>query len=241
MGKGVHYDFQDFNPDFERVVEIYNAWGSSEMIGGARPITGNIEQTAVGSIVEALKRNCRFGFVGGGLDDRGIYQDCYESDQVQYSPGMTGIICEKYTRESMLEGLMRRSCYATTGPKIILGFYIAGQRMGSELSTATKPGLQANRHISGYVASATKLKQIEIIRNGTVLHLFHPQGHHFDYYYDDQESPQQIALDGRGKDPFVFYYLRVTQEDGHMAWSSPIWIDFLSSSTRPIPRKQESA
>ena len=24
---------------------------------------------------------------------------------------------------------------------------------------------------------------------------------------------------------FAFYYLRVTQADGHMAWSSPIWVD----------------
>ena len=38
MGKGLQYDFKDFNPDFERVVEIYNAWGSSEDMGCLRPI-----------------------------------------------------------------------------------------------------------------------------------------------------------------------------------------------------------
>lgn len=31
--------------------------------------------------------------------------------------------------------------------------------------------------------------------------------------------------DPQGKQPFVFYYLRVTQIDQSMAWSSPIWID----------------
>lgn len=30
MGKISRFDFKDFNPEFERVVEIYNAWGSSE-------------------------------------------------------------------------------------------------------------------------------------------------------------------------------------------------------------------
>ena len=36
----------------------------------------------------------------------------------------------------------------------------------------------------------------------------------------------QIALPGTSETPdFVYYYLRVLQEDGHMAWSSPIWID----------------
>ncbi len=29
MGKGSEYDFKNYNPDFERVIEIYNAWGSS--------------------------------------------------------------------------------------------------------------------------------------------------------------------------------------------------------------------
>lgn len=234
MGQGFHFDFNEYNPDFERVVEIYNAWGSSEQKQGERPITGGVKPTPEGSLVEALKKNCRFGFVAGGLDDRGIYNDFFESDQVQYSPGFTGIICEKYTRDSLLEGLYRRSCYATTGPRIIVGFYIAGQRMGSELSTSTKPGLNVNRHISGYVAGTQKLKLIEIIRNGTVIHTFHPQNYFFEYYYDDQESIDRISLDGRGKDPFVFYYLRVTQEDGHLAWSSPIWIDF---SSEPPPPK----
>ena len=236
MGKGLHFDFKEFNPDFERVVEIYNAWGSSEQLNGPRPISGGIAQAAEGSIVEALKKNCRFGFVAGGLDDRGVYNDFFESDQVQYSPGFTGIICEKYTRDSLLEGLYRRSCYATTGPRMIVGFYIAGQRMGSELSTATKPGLNVNRHISGYVAGTEKLKQVELLRNGTVIHTFFPKNYFFEYYYDDQESIDKIGLEAKDKDPFVFYYLRVTQEDGHIAWSSPIWIEFSSGPTIVTPK-----
>lgn len=230
MAKGFHYDFKDFNPDYERVAEIYNAWGSSECKGCARPITGGVEQTQEGSLVEALKRNLRFGFVAGGLDDRGIYNGFFESEQVQYSPGLTAVLCEKYTRESMLDGLYKRCCYATTGQRIIVGFYIAGQRMGSEISSATKPGLNINRHISGYVAGTAKLKKVEVIRNGEVIHTFHPDDYYFDYYYDDQESLEIASLDGRGKDPFAFYYLRVTQSDDHLAWSSPIWVDFSSAS-----------
>ncbi len=32
MGKGLGYDFTNYVPEFERVVEIYNAWGSSECL-----------------------------------------------------------------------------------------------------------------------------------------------------------------------------------------------------------------
>ncbi len=236
MGKGNHFDFKDFNPEFERVVEIYNAWGSSEMAKSSHPITGGLEEAPEGSIVEALKKNLRFGFVAGGLDDRGIYGEFYDSSQAQYSPGHTAIICEKQTRESMLEALAKRSCYATTGARIIVGFYIAGHPMGSELSTSIKPGLGINRHLSGYVAGTEKLKLIEIIRNGEVLHSFNPTEYHYDYYYDDMEPLDKVTLNGNGSDPFVFYYLRVTQEDGQMAWSSPIWVDV--SSTPPVKGKK---
>ncbi len=226
MGKGSHFDFKDFNPEFERVVEIYNAWGSSEQVNSTHPITGGIEGVQAGSIVEALKKNLRFGFVGGGLDDRGIYSEFYDSDQVQYAPGYTGIICEKYTRESMLDALAKRSCYATSGARIIVGFHIAGHPMGSELSTGLKPGLMVNRHLSGYIAGTTNLKSIEVIRNGEIIHTFQPTEYHYDYYYDDMEPLDKVVLDGgKDKSPFVFYYLRVTQEDGHVAWSSPIWVD----------------
>ena len=227
MGKGFQFDFKEYNPEFERVVEIYNAWGCSERPGGSFPIVGGVEETPEGSIQEALKRNCRFGFVAGGLDDRGIYNDFYDSDQVQYTPGLTGIICDKYNREAVFDALYRRSCYATTGPRIIVGFYIAGQPMGCELSTVKKPGLGVNRHISGYVSATNNLKLIEIVRNGEVIHTFSPTSYHYDYYYDDMDKLSKIALAGKGSPPFAYYYLRVTQEDGQMAWSSPIWVDLV--------------
>lgn len=228
MGKGHHYDFSEFNPEFERVVEIYNAWGSSECTakeGNPFPIKGSINEEAKGSILAALKKNLRFGFVAGGLDDRGIYSSFFDGDQAQYTPGMTGIICQKHTREGMLEALYNRSCFATTGARILMGFYIAGRPMGSELSTAQKKGLLVNRHISGYVAGTDKLKVVEVVRNGEVIHTFHPDNYHFDYYYDDMENLERVALKEKKAGQFAFYYLRVIQEDGHMAWSSPIWVD----------------
>ncbi|MFN0065788.1 MAG: DUF3604 domain-containing protein [Chlamydiales bacterium] len=230
MGKTTAFDFETFNPDFERVVEIYNAWGCSEQTkkeGNPFPISGEVVEEASGSIQEALKRNCRFGFVGGGLDDRNVFAPLAESEkQKLYSPGLTGIICEKYTRDNLMEALYRRSCYATTGARIIVGFYIAGQKMGSELTLSSKVGLAVNRHISGYVAGTAKITLIEIIRNGKVLHTIKPEEkYHLDYFYDDMEPLKKVTLDSKGNHPFTYYYLRITQEDGHMAWSSPIWID----------------
>jgi len=229
MGKTTAYDFKDFNPEFERVVEIYSAWGSSEGGKGepnSFPIKGKVKEEACGSIQKALQKNLRFGFVAGGLDKRGVFKEFTENKQTQYAPGLTGIIAEKYNREQLFEALQNRRCYATTGARIIVGFYIAGQPMGSELSTESKPGLHVNRHLSGYVAGTDKIKLVEIIRNGKTLHEIKPDNqYHIDYYYDDMEEFSKVTLEVKGSLPFAYYYLRVTQEDGQMAWSSPIWVD----------------
>jgi hypothetical protein len=243
MGKGMEFDFDDFNPEFERVVEIYNSWGSSECAkkeGNPRPIKGpaktGVQETEEGSIVRALLQNKRFGFVAGGLDDRGSYADFFEGGQEQYSPGLTAIIAPEYTRAALYEALHNRSCYATTGERIIIGLELAGCPMGSETNTLDKHGLNINRHLAGYVAGSSKLKSIEIIRNGSVIKTFKPDNYHLEFAYDDMTPLLGVVTDAKDKKPpFVFYYLRVTQENGHMGWSSPIWIDYIPG--KPISKR----
>jgi hypothetical protein len=234
MAKGFSYDFKDFEPEFERVVEIYNAWGSSECTkkeGNTLPIKGTGKfgtgEIAEGSLIKALNENKRFGFSGGGLDDRGDYGDFYDSDQVQYTPGLTGIVAESHTRDALVEALYNRSCYATTGERIILGINLAGNEMGSELSTEDKPGFAVNRHLSGFVAGTKTITKVEIIRNGIVIEKISPKDYHYDFAIDDMTPLDEVTIIPKSKEEvaFVYYYLRVTQEDGHMAWSSPIWID----------------
>lgn len=257
MAKGVEYNFENFDPDYERVVEIYNAWGCSEMTkkeGNTRPVSSprslGYPEAAEGSIQKALLNNHRFGFVAGGLDDRGVYSELFESDQEQYSPGLTGIVAPTHTRDALIEALYQRSCYATTGERIIVGLYLAGIPMGKEISTADKPGLAINRHLSGYVAGTTNLKKVEIVRNGKVIKTFEPKAYFLDFTYDDLTPLEKAVTNAKDKKPpFVYYYLRVTQEDGHLAWSSPIWVDYIPLSaipksqvkkaavTKPLPKK----
>lgn len=236
MGKGHEFDFKAWDPDFERVVEIYNSWGSSECTAKeGNPVsiqsTGKkgIQENPEGSIQKALLQNCRFGFVAGGLDDRGIYSDFFDGGQEQYPPGLTAIIAPEHTRASLAEALYQRSCYATTGERMIVGLYLAGQGMGKELSTTEKPGLMINRHLTGYVAGTSDIVKVEIIRNGKVIHTYEPDtGYSFDFAFDDPSPLDKVVIPSKDKrPPFVFYYIRVTQEDGHMAWSSPIWIDYV--------------
>lgn len=233
--KGFSYDFKNFNPEFEKVVEIYNAWGSSESTekeGNPRPIKGKgkktIAQSSEGTLINGLKANCRFGFIASGLDDRGIYSDLYDTDQVQYSPGLTAILAKHHTRSALFDALQKRSCYATTGARMILGLYLAGKGMGAELNTKEKPGLEYNRHLNGYVIGTDTIQKIEIIRNGSTIHTITPDSDKVDFTYDDSDPISNVTLKASNETPpFVFYYIRATQTDGHIAWSSPIWVDLL--------------
>ena len=249
MGKPTVYDFEDFNPEYERVVEIYNAWGSSECSakdGNLCPIKGSgkgsIAESAEGSILKALNSGCRFGFVAGGNDDRGPYGDLFETDQVQYPAGLTAIFAKEHTRVSIFEALASRCCYATTGEKIIMDLTIAGYHMGSEVDTKTRPGLEYNRHIVGFAIGTKPFTEAVLIRNGKVWKNLELTGEKVEFAIDDTDLLSQITLPSKRKEdaaPFVYYYLRVTQSDGHRAWSSPIWVDYTGKleTKRPARKK----
>ena len=240
MGKDIDSNFSDYNPDYEPVVEIYNAWGSSECTekeGNWRPISsktsGGVKEAKQGSIREALNKNCRFGFVAGGLDDRGVFHGLHGSDQIQYSAGMTAVNATAQTRDAIATALQQRSCYATTGERMIIGMKIADHPIGSELTTKTKPGLAYVRYITGYVVGTCELESVEIIRNGEVFKKFEPKDFKFEFELDDTEPLEKISLPSEGKLPFTYYYLRARQADGHIAWASPIWVDLDSEIAPP--------
>ncbi len=247
MSKQHSYNFEDFNPEFEKVVEIYNAWGSSECSakeGNLRPIEGpkqGTSETAEGSVQKALARGHRFGFVAGGYDDRGCYSDLYDAKQTQYSEGLTAILAKEHTKASLAEAIQTRSCYATTGKRIVIAMHIAGFGMGSELDTKNRPGLEFNRHITGYCIGTAPFQEIVIIRNGSVFRKLDVQGDQIDFTIDDTDLLGSIALQpSPDKPPFAYYYLRALQTDGHIAWSSPIWIDLAAkngSSSFPTAKK----
>lgn len=253
MAKGMGYHFTDFNPEYEPAVEIYNAWGSSECTkseGNPKPITAlgkkGIEEDRDGSVRKALNRGYKFGFVAGGMDDRGIFSSFYESDQVQYTPGLTGIITGTQSRDALIQAVKDRSCYATTGARIIMSLDIAGLPMGCVISTKAKPGLVYNRYIKGYVIGTSKIAKVEIFRNGQTIKTFEPKEDHFEFAFDESDMLDKHLLKSEvDESQFVYYYMRTIQEDGHIGWTSPIWIEYhqqeLIAPPKPIKKNSKSS
>lgn len=231
------YNFENFTPEYEHVVEIYNAWGSSECLsseGNTKPIYSKskkgFNEKKEGSIRAALNNNYRFGFVAGGLDDRGIFSKLYDTDQVQYTPGLTAVLSPNHSRDSIIQALMNHSCYATTGARMIIGLNIAEKPMGTKLDIQNKPGLSFNRHITGYAIGTTQIKEITIFRNGKEYKTFKPEADFFEFTMDDSDLLEKLLLKANNGNPeCVYYYMRVIQEDEHIAWTSPIWVDVTPS------------
>jgi hypothetical protein len=245
MGEDSLYDFKDFNLEYERVVEIYNAWGSSETTernGNTLPIDGpdkNQKGTIEGSVINALLNGCRFGFVAGGFDDRGIYKKFYDNNQKQYTKGLTGILAKTHTRDSLFQALYNRSTIATTGDKILVDINIAQMPIGSELNTIQKPGLQYNRFINGFVIGTDIIKEVQIIRNDKIINNFKPNKDTFEFEFNDMENLLDVVIKKENKTPFVFYYLKAIQNNNQTAWTSPIWIDYITdaSTLKKIKKK----
>jgi hypothetical protein len=244
MAKGMSFDFDKFNPEFERVVEIYNAYGSSECskkAGNPKPITANsrkgFSETEEGSIRHALNQGFRFGFVAGGLDEKGIYKDVTEDSQVIYSPGLTAILTSEYSRDAIFSSLYNRRCYATTGDRIVLYFNIAGAPMGSELNSKDKPGLNYNRYIEGFVAATAPIQEVAIFRNGTLFKEFKNQKETFKFEVFDDEPLEKVILTPQLEKPFAYYYIRVILANGHVAWGTPIWIDYVAEEKKKGKKK----
>ena len=111
----------------------------------------------------------------------------------------------------MLAALRARRSYATSGPRAILRFALGATPMGGEV---TAP--QADRTLPLFVAysGTAPVRQVDVVRSGELLPPFGGDGRL------DVELSGELS----GLGPGEWVYVRVVQEDGHAAWSSPIFV-----------------
>jgi Protein of unknown function (DUF3604) len=197
-------NWKEYNPKYQKLVEICSCWGNSEAYGRH-------------SVQHGLEMGHRLGFVGG--TDTHFSQPGRSAFGPFDFGGLTACVATELTRENLWDALAARRCYATTGEKILLDFTINGHLMGSELPLTEKRDI----HIS--VVGAGKIKSIEIIRNNSVWEKIPCNETTFAENITDNQPVKNLLLIPQvgEKRKFIFYYIRVTQENGHQAFSSPIW------------------
>jgi len=200
--------WQDY-PDYIRLFEICQMRGSFEL---DRLEKGVMFAGYGASAQNALAKGLRWGFTGSTDTHLGRPGDrdallCLGTER---RGGMTAVLAKQLTRQALFEALCARRCYATTFARIILDVSVNGQPMGSELTLPPR----AEAHISVAVHGTDTIDRVEIVRNNVDVHCV-------------QEGCEDVSFDWSDQLPAEgssFYYVRVTQRDGEMAWSSPVWI-----------------
>ncbi len=158
-------------------------------------------------------------------------------DLVPGDGGLTAVLTDTLDRPAVFAALAARRCYATTGPPVLLDVRVAGAEMGSRI-TAEGPV-----EIVVRVAGTAPIERVEVVRDledwfAAVRTEQDPAGDAGAFHVYDSARPlaRQVErvestreLELRFSDPSppgeeTSYYVRVTQADGHQAWSSPAWV-----------------
>lgn len=197
-----------FHDSYQRLVEIYSAWGNSEA-GGPY------------SVRAGLRRGHRVGFTGGTDTHEG--QPGTGTHEFGRGAGKTAVYADELTRDGVFEALSARRTYATTGPRILLNVECNGLQMGEE-RTATETDVDS-RTLTIKTIGTDDVTTIDVIRNGEVVKTVAPDCKDITVEWTDEEHLDGVLRprdhpDGRDS---AFYYVRVTQADRHRAWASPIW------------------
>ncbi len=186
------------NPDFagEPVLEIFSDHGSYECENppeNGRAICKPFRPDRCG--VHFLQHGYRYGFVANSDDHKG---------HVGVN-GLTAVYSPSLDRDALLAAYRARQVYATTNARIRLLFTANDALMGSVLPETRHKEFRIE------VAGENRLKRIDLFRNGGLYRTLLPEGIAF---------AQTIAVDSEGPDN---WYVRATQIDNHIAWSSPVW------------------
>ncbi len=223
-------DWKDHSPEHERLVEIFQTRGSFECSpedGNTAPErTGKVRPFATGYVRNALALGWRVGFTAGGDDHSGHWGTEFRFGP--YKQGLMSVETAERTRAAIFEALFNRRTVATTGSRMLLTYKLNGQPLGSALSLKGDPALTSARKLVVEFHGTAPAARVDIIRNNKIVHS-RPGNGQMDLsiaWQDDEPIDKTWMPPAKYcNHPFTFYYVRVTQTDGEIAWASPIWID----------------
>ncbi len=235
-----NWDF--FDNELEKLVEIYSTWGNQEYpFNEGNPIPprykfyghgpharekGVVLEKKGSFVRDALEKGYKLGFTAGGDDHLGIFPSGpIEIENGLYKPGIMGLWAKELSRESLWEALHQRRCYGTTGPRVIIEFYLEQFFMGDIIDLKDHPSFYNKRALIFNLISPILMEKIEIIRNNKIFKKINVNSKKVKEKIIDMENFNCMVLTcDNNKEKFVFYYLRIFLEHNNMAWSSPIWM-----------------
>lgn len=168
---------------------------------------GKPDQIPNHSVLDWLKGGKILGFLG--------VSDSHDG-KPGFNSGLTAVIADTLTRTAIFNAIKNRKVYATTGARIIANFTFNGQfSMGDlvEIERGTVKNFSIN------VVGTDLIKKIEIVKNGEIIKKEVFGTREVDFDFQDQDFLYQS-----------YYYARIFQQNGEMAYLSPIYFKSIPSS-----------
>jgi hypothetical protein len=198
-------DWRDNDPVREPIVEIYQGDRMSYEFEGA-PRSGNDPKTGIepANVAGWFPK----GFINLALGEKG-YKLAFQSSSDHWSTHISFfiIMAEGRDRKSLLDAVLKRRCYGATD-NILVDFRCGDHLMGEELTSTGAPTFRAS------VIGTGKLAKVEILRDSNVIATLPSSGAECKGEWTDPQPRPGTH----------YYYLRVQQSDGELAWGSPIWV-----------------
>lgn len=198
------YPFGYWDDRVARFIEVYSSHGTSEFVDNPRPLNENpqIENKFMQS---ALAQGLKFAVIGAS-DNHDSHPG--RSGWGKYPGGLAGFWVDDLTRESVWDALWNYQTYATSFDRIYMEFKLNGREMGASI-TASGP-----LKLAAYVIGKTDKVSVSVIRDNEEI-------------YTQSSVSGLLELDFEDEPPVGehFYYLRVSQDNGERAWSTPIWVN----------------
>ena len=163
-----------------------------------RPDGGLAEEA---SIWYALDQGYRLGFIAS-------------SDHVSTHKSYACVWSTGSSRKELFEAMRGRRTYAATD-RIQLEFRSGKTVMGGVAKLVDDAGRRVTPAFSLRVLGTGLIETIDLIRNRQTIASTSPK----------QRDVRWTFRDDKFKGRAAWYYVRVKQTDGNMAWSSPIWFE----------------
>ncbi|MCS6859424.1 MAG: DUF3604 domain-containing protein [Abditibacteriales bacterium] len=197
------------NEDVEPVVELYQGCRTNyEYVGAPRAATADKVALQTGGFApegyvwEAWKQGLRLGVIASS--DHGSTHTSYASAWVR---------ADNFGRAELVRAFKLRRTFAATDNIVLWVKAETKQReyfMGEEFETQELPRLRV--HVEG----TAPIKQVHVIRDFAFVHTQSPNKPNVEFTYRDTDLTPGTHL----------YYIRVEQEDGQLAWASPLWVNY---------------
>ena len=161
---------QYFDQELGSLVEVLSCWGIFEWL-----LWDAFEQGyVVGVMCNSDGHKGRPGAEGPGAGEFGIRS------------GLTCVLAEELTRDSVFAALKSRHCYGTSGPRIDLAFDVNGYGMGSAIDLSGKCIASAS------VKCTAPLESLTLFQGRTPLHVCQPAA------FSETEQSYRVRVSWQG-------------------------------------------